>query len=84
MLLLFANAIQLNYLNMLCFSQVSKLCLMLKLAGLLLSLLVLDMVLGKLLGVFVLGMKLDQIRMVITDMDTNRGSFFLGFGVGYG
>jgi hypothetical protein len=57
---------------------------MLKLAGLLLSLLVLDMVLGKLLGVFVLGMKLDQIRMVITDMDTNRGSFFLGFGVGYG
>jgi hypothetical protein len=42
------------------------------------------MVLGKLLGVFVLGMKLDRIRMVITDMDTNTGSFFLGFGVGYG
>ena len=57
---------------------------MLKLAGLLLSLLVLDMVLGKLLGVFVLGMKLDRIRMVITYMDTNTDSFFLGFGVGYG
>ena len=46
---------------------------MLKLAGLLLSLLVLDMVLGKLLGVFVLGMKLDRVQMVITDMDTNTG-----------
>ena len=57
---------------------------MLKLAGLLLSLLVLDMVLGKLLGAFVLGMKLDRIRMVITYMDTNTDSFFLGFGVGYG